>query len=158
MMHMLYSTVFTLQVCLLDNHCIVHHVEVFTISPKAVEGFLFMLWLIHRKAASCVGGLTSVLLISASQLSQCSSGCVCSPSCLCFRKCVCLLGVPGIVCMFNSCGSSCINHTVFASLTLFLSPAAWSQSHSRKCDPQGISHRHLVRIYSRPTCRSQLSV
>lgn len=38
-MHMLYSAVLTLQICLLENHCTVHHVEFSTISLKAVEGF-----------------------------------------------------------------------------------------------------------------------
>lgn len=96
---------------------------------RQVEGFfyfiLFMLWLHH----AWVGWQVYFLFLLHSYLS--AARVVCSLSCLCFTRCV--LRVPGIVCMFNS-SSSCINHTVFARLTLPLPLAAWSQRHSRKCD------------------------
>lgn len=122
--------------CLLDHQCTVHHVEFFTISKKkAVKAFLFMFWLPLSGAATCVAVVASLLFyfcftVSSMRLSLCVP-----PACLCFKRCV--LRVPGIVFMFNSCRSSCINQTVFVRLTLPLPLAAWSWSHGRKCEQAG---------------------
>lgn len=78
----------------------------------------------------------------------------------------CVLRLPRIVLMFNSCRSSCINQAVFVRLTLPLSsflrlPGAEAAAGNASRQVSLIRHlpptKQLVRIYSRPSCRSQLA-